>query len=900
MTDKQYHVFVSYSARVGSDAAVAETLTDKLQTISILGEPRTIHLRAFVDFQNFEEKAAGDGIRQSCLFLPIVSTAALSSDLTKDNALVNECETAIALARQGIVDILPLFVGSFGPDGKEYTRFDGASLLAKIPPSGTKDTLNAILSYEGVFVNPSQLADKVAVIQSRFSYEIWRKYRQFYTNKAELGPDQVFSCVQCGGEFKESENGEGSCRFHAKSYGGCCGNRSDQGCQRGRHTNTHHNAYLYAALWDWRNGLVNYTNMRALFAVVVADDFKASTNPDRTVNASVGAILSDASDKDSDRLFVDARCGSNGLFFQTFSKTEILSINSQTPIFGLKGPDGEQALGKWVTNDAGTVIGVCLEVSTKTTPQPSSATVLFEWPVPSLNNGPVATQTTFSSTPQFGELPLPVSLSSSNNPYNFDTSKLVGGTPIPERIPRKRDLELPSYSSPTSNFSLKVLETTVRHDGYRKIDYLCVEVALLNKGKEANLVVDGRAFAKLRVVESTPLLIKERGEGDEDGADFVATGEWKVLEKANWSVRNSDNARLPTSVPSMGTATLFLNAEIPTTRYYDDDKSGNNFDFSWISYRSGVPLLLDLELEDVEGGKFGVVVEFPLPDLYLKKAGKDALFLLETDDAAVCDREVLQIIIKDEPVYDSEFLDPVYSRDRTTQYEGKFIYTSSVHLLTSFASYFTVSWTNRSATLTIPTFRHIILQAESKLSGSPLSTHLYVHDITDLLFESESKDTQFRHSAFAIIDFSRRAVVAIRFTTESRGMKSVGYFNVPPYGDALSGEAKDFSLGLLDETDAFIKAWFEEEKGLVKQISRGEPLKQGKPPVSLRGGVGSVGNQATSENTSSLGAGNSLPEVLKPLLSEFAKDIEDRVSASFKREIQVLVDRIKELELKQK
>ncbi|KAI9327676.1 hypothetical protein BDR26DRAFT_875064 [Obelidium mucronatum] len=886
---KQFHIFVC-----AADDGVADAVASKLQAQpgGVLGEARPVLVRAF----GARDGDRLGGLARSCLFLPVVSENSLAALAQQDSGLLREWQAAVALNKEGAIDIIPLLVGSFQQTGSSrvFAPFDIAKFVSKLQGSSAKDTVEAVLSFPGIFLNPEDLNDKIAIIQSRLSFQVWPKFRQIYFFQLELGPEPTFTCVQCALDVKESENGVGACRFHAKPYNACCGTSGskESGCQRQKHAFTHHNNFPYAAFWDWRSGLMNYTNMRQLFAVVVANDFAATSKPDRTVSASVGAILQSAGDKYSNKLFVDVECGGANaqVYFQTFSRTEVMdSANTQKSIVELIGSDRERVSVEWILDSqVGNVKGLHISCSTKTSLSPSTATVYFEWPSASNLNGPVlSSPPIFSQGKQFGEVPLPASLANSQNPYNFPESSLFQGRRIQNLSPRKRDDELPTWSSVPGGFHLRVLDTSVRHDGYHRVDYLTVEVAIINRSKETNLLLDGRVFAKLRLEgdDGNLVVIKERGEGDEDGDDFVATNEWKRLETVTWRVKtggSSGSDILPISIPAFGTATIVADMAIQVHRYYPDNRTGSNCNFSWIAYRSGAPLVLDVELEDMNGEKFGGLVEFPLPALYLKSAEKEAVFVLETDDVDVCEREIVSIEMKKEPAYDAEYLDP---REKI-------------------ATEFAVGWTGRGMTFGIPTLRHIVNQAESQSPEKSETKQLGTYNLTPFFFSDEAENAQFRHSAYAVIDFQRRSVVAIRFTTESAAMKSVGYFRVPPYGDAIGGEeATDYVLGSLDSSsDLTVHGWMQEEKVLSILTKEEQLPKQGKPAVSLRvvSGQGAAVSGANTKADAKGGIDSQVvAEVLKPLLADAVNQVEERVTASFKKEIQVLVDRIKELESKQ-
>lgn len=73
-----------------------------------------------------------------------------------------------------------------------------------------------------------------------------------------VGPEPILTCVQCLAEYKESENGEGYCKYHNgtinyyKNNLSCCNKRANNGdlqsvpgCTKGKHHSKHHIKYFY-------------------------------------------------------------------------------------------------------------------------------------------------------------------------------------------------------------------------------------------------------------------------------------------------------------------------------------------------------------------------------------------------------------------------------------------------------------------------------------------------------------------------------------------------------------------------------------------------------------------------------------------------------------------------------
>ena len=87
-----------------------------------------------------------------------------------------------------------------------------------------------------------------------------------------LVPEAILTCVQCKSEYKESENGEGSCKYHTSKLTGfhrytysCCNASSPSyesalaltGCTKGRHRSEHHDEYTYSAYFSYMSKVVS-------------------------------------------------------------------------------------------------------------------------------------------------------------------------------------------------------------------------------------------------------------------------------------------------------------------------------------------------------------------------------------------------------------------------------------------------------------------------------------------------------------------------------------------------------------------------------------------------------------------------------------------------------------------
>ena len=143
------------------------------------------------------------------------------------------------------MDVIPLLIGTTDPDGA-YHKFKGFGVslpdvhTRTSPELTVRETVTALFKLQGIFVNPTELKPSLGTIVQRCSspssYPIvhktgfktipiripiptrltsfWPKYRPQWHNQSELGPESVYTCVQCKKQYLLSENAPGSCQFH--------------------------------------------------------------------------------------------------------------------------------------------------------------------------------------------------------------------------------------------------------------------------------------------------------------------------------------------------------------------------------------------------------------------------------------------------------------------------------------------------------------------------------------------------------------------------------------------------------------------------------------------------------------------------------------------------------------
>ncbi|KAJ3350863.1 hypothetical protein HDU83_009391 [Entophlyctis luteolus] len=862
MSRKDYHFFVSY--RVNTDGDLAERITDKLQQLSIATEKRDVRLKGFFDKQNLVSGVdfttqfltgtppflnaiqivslnIDAGLHGSCLFLPLVSEACLESMLSieigHDDNVVREWQTALDLCANGEIEIIPILVGvNRNVDGcAVYQKFNGFGLLGQLPdfpvssaPANgltVKEVVSEIFKLQGIFLNPQDVVERLSVIQTRFSAEVWPKYRKYWANQQEIGAEPKYTCVQCKQEFTESSNGEGS--------------------------------------------RVDFVNE---FAYISADDF--NENDEGVVVARIGAVLS-AHPEESDKIFVDVKCGTEA-WCQTFSKSEVAAANVSEPVVFLNGTNKEYTKVQWTTVDH-TAVCITMSCAASTSMNPASASISFNWPDVSKKNGPTLSTVEFSDLPQFGEKGLSEKLQKEENVYHFPKEiKMIGDT-IQLPPARKAESTLPIYASPKTPLKVKVLSSFVRFDSRSKTDYFVFEVSVTNTSDKGNLVAGISAFAKFRMPADAQLKVPDT---NEEG--FVLTGNWKSMDDVDIDSAN----KLPVTVAAAESSKISLSVRLSAAQYCPKNDFVCSARYSRISMHSGFPILLDLEFEDIKGEKFGTIVEMVIPEIRLEQPEVDALFSMIVDDAVVYDREITQLKRPTEyPLNGDDSKDPLYLRDHATL--------------------FTVNTGNSGRGVNTAVLRHFVLKAEEQKNKTNSSSAFGVYDATSVVTTKYLPYTDFDRSRFqvhvyAIVDFSRRSVVAFRFQAITRTMESVGYYYVAPYGDALQKGASAVDVIPVFESGACdtFQDWISAESKMHPFVNIGSQPPQTLPPVEPRivfAPASSDGNSAEDTRSATVDS-KALIDALRPAIAQELRDtlraeLVGEVRAALKEEIKAEIQK---------
>lgn len=124
-TKKIFHIFISY--RVDTDKHVAQALYHALTATRVDGEPCVVFWdRACLETGGHWREQFLNGLRRSCVFLPLVSEAAVApvqGKQEKEDNLVLEFETAVHLNARRCLQIFPILMGAVDGHG-QYEEYD--------------------------------------------------------------------------------------------------------------------------------------------------------------------------------------------------------------------------------------------------------------------------------------------------------------------------------------------------------------------------------------------------------------------------------------------------------------------------------------------------------------------------------------------------------------------------------------------------------------------------------------------------------------------------------------------------------------------------------------------------------------------------------------------------------
>lgn len=206
-------------------------------------------------------------------------------------------------------------------------------------------------------------------------------FKELAAQMKETEKEQVFKCVQCDKDFRNSTNGPTSCSFHRAEYSSwnksypCCS--TSHPCQFHSHRAVHHCDYPYGAFFPRSRNILNYVDTVENWASVHDTNLQS----DNIQKASIGRLLRWVSrgqrlDEPTILITVGTVWYSEPYFFDVFTSTDlevaanIVGLTRNTTIFRTSPSEDEFALAEWVVSLEGTIIGVRLTVKVATSETP--------------------------------------------------------------------------------------------------------------------------------------------------------------------------------------------------------------------------------------------------------------------------------------------------------------------------------------------------------------------------------------------------------------------------------------------------------------------------------------------------------------------------------------------------
>ncbi|KAJ3128960.1 hypothetical protein HK098_003057 [Nowakowskiella sp. JEL0407] len=747
---KKWHIFVSY--RVRTDAEFAEKLTDKLRLSALTGEKQDIRVSVFLDKQELRQghdymNQLSDALNTSCLFLPIVSEPNFETFLSveegdTDNVLW-EWENALKLMENQKLHIIPLLIGTNPKINgtTSYTPFNKFGI--PIPEVHTshcqtqtvKETTTKLLKLQGIFINPLDMREKIDVIVDKFSHDVWPSYRHLWSDQTAIGPEPIYTCVQCQSDFKQSENGSGSCRFHKLDGAACC--QKDGGCTRSIHRIAHHNDWKYAGHSSWAYSILNYTNMSETFAEVSAENYHYGNA--ETVTVSVGVVLPDCLEY-AGRLFIAAWIkGIDQRWFMIYEQDDISGADRLKPIFQLEEEAGK-CEARWVFDEfAETMLGVEVICDTETATKPSISFIEIIW---NDEKPPKVGKIVEKSRGKFGEI-------LNTKPYFIPPPQFKGDLLcLPENRPAE---QFDPWQQNSSGLRVKLKSSDQAHT-YRHWDSYCANFVIVNPTDHPIGILECNSYWRFRDAENA-----EKNDGR--GADWTQADD-STGTVVNEDFRSREIKVLPQQVPAFGTLTLRINAGIQNVPQYETAYVGKT---GWMN-RLG-PVLVDFVLEDLDGGKCGCTVEFiwngvdagavALPD----KSDKELLKLVTCDNVKRFSQYTVRVRTKPTPKVPT---DPMFE-----------LYFNSYN-----SFYISPNSCRRTVTQAIA--------IATSGGGENGSTSTAVQQVDENLQKVEGFDVKY----WILVDIKLRQAYAFKITIKSETCSVSFVHPIGPYGDMLDAEAE--------------------------------------------------------------------------------------------------------------
>jgi hypothetical protein len=227
--------------------------------------------------------------------------------------------------------------------------------------------------------NQTQLEQKLS---ETVSTAVLDSLKELAALATEAEKEQVFKCVQCEKDFRNSTNGPASCSFHSAEYSSwnksypCCS--TPHPCQFRSHRASHHCEYSYGPFFERSRKILNYIDTIEEWAAVKDVDLENNNNIQK---AMIGRLLrwttgGSRLNEPVILITVGTVWYSEPYFFDTFTvknleaTAEAIGVSRKTTIFRTSSSNVEFALAEWLVSRAGVITGVRLTVKVATSKTP--------------------------------------------------------------------------------------------------------------------------------------------------------------------------------------------------------------------------------------------------------------------------------------------------------------------------------------------------------------------------------------------------------------------------------------------------------------------------------------------------------------------------------------------------
>ncbi|KAF9470284.1 hypothetical protein BDN70DRAFT_774751, partial [Pholiota conissans] len=447
------------------------------------------------------------------------------------------------------------------------------------------EQLNANLA-ELIRQNHAQLE---SILHDNVNSSIVDGLRTIAWDMLSLEAEQKFTCVQCEKEFTARTNGPNACSFHLtdiyqtkKKLYECC--NSTFPCQSGTHRAKHHCDYPYGNFFPRIRNVLSFINTFEQWAVAEDEDYEGGN----TEHAYVGRLFSWSHEgprvpENTLYVMIGSVWYRGRYYFNTFTAADLREVGAairasgDALIFRSSPDENAYAMGEWVVSDAGEVQGIRISAKAATSTQPyvricpiDSTTCLKGGEVVTVSKGGLRSFT--PSAPYI--LPSPVCV----------------GPELKQEYTRAVRTDFKAEIPPTLRVILKTMSNPPLHANERpsppEADLFYGAVSLFNNNESGSQ----KSISIMSV-----------------SAMYRLVGDSEYAPVAKCQLLDGDGEKLPITIEPRQSWKIKFSMMVPRTE--DDAKLRISWkDAAFVArYR---PLRIKLILEDVEGAKMSLVLEY--------------------------------------------------------------------------------------------------------------------------------------------------------------------------------------------------------------------------------------------------------------------------------------------------